>query len=735
MEERVNVEESLMKEKRIFVGGLGDKVTEDDLRKTFSSLGTIKAVDFVTTNGHSFAYIDFQPSSTKSLPKLFSSYNGCVWKGGRLRLEIAKEHYMVRLKREWEEDAELANKTTEETEDGLEAAEESKDIFKKSKLLTLENKQLQIFFPRLRKVKPVPYSGTGKHKYSFQRIEVPSRPIHFCDCEEHYAASEKAQLKHIPDFEDDQDGIVDDQEVNMMRSVMDKIFKKEDKSSTKEQRNDTPMENTMANNVLPSERCADLEEDNEVDNLVINIASGGNIKDQESEFGHHLISNIHSKQTTIKAQKERNDTNLKKIESNDNEFTSTMLEKKGPPETSPKKSKPDKKARKEQLLANILWRQKSSWKDLVGESGNNNSFSISHILPDAASLKQTTSNSKQQKMSKRVRFEDEVQEKVELSGDDEDSHTTESKRWKLRKQVKCKSSDSDPPEEHAEEAAVKSKSSNSNLPQELAEDEEDEAVKPKSSKSDPPEEHAAVKSKSSYSDLPEELAEGEAVKPKSFKSDTPKEHADEEAVKPLSIITNPPEEHVDDKALKENDGPLVGSVEEEIVIDKVSCGVDVPQTEDPGKVTESDKGGKCSWVQKSPWRDLVGETNSFSISHILPDPSSKRRKLINTTTTTVAAAVNPFNNMQQNLIKVIIPGSDVSSFSEKKESSESERISKKKKTDSGGTSCSPPIRKAPTDTELGQVCTFMRNAEAEKEWSKLRAAMSGSLKKKNNEKQ
>ncbi|KAL5699785.1 Protein REPRESSOR OF SILENCING 3 [Ranunculus cassubicifolius] len=75
MEERGNVEESLMneEEKRIFVGGLGDKVTEDDLCKTFSSLGTIKAVDFVTTNGRCFAYIDFQPSSTKSLPKLFSS--------------------------------------------------------------------------------------------------------------------------------------------------------------------------------------------------------------------------------------------------------------------------------------------------------------------------------------------------------------------------------------------------------------------------------------------------------------------------------------------------------------------------------------------------------------------------------------------------------------------------------------------------------------------------------------
>ncbi|KAK9274752.1 hypothetical protein L1049_022004 [Liquidambar formosana] len=87
---------------RIFVGGLGGNVSGNDLVKIFSSLGTVKAVDIVRTKGRSFAYLDFLPSSLKSLPKLFSTYNGCVWKGGRLRLEKAKEHYLVRLRREWD---------------------------------------------------------------------------------------------------------------------------------------------------------------------------------------------------------------------------------------------------------------------------------------------------------------------------------------------------------------------------------------------------------------------------------------------------------------------------------------------------------------------------------------------------------------------------------------------------------------------------------------------------------
>lgn len=38
-------------------------------------------------------------------------YNGCKWKGGVLRVEKAKEHYMDRLRREWAEaEAEAAVK-------------------------------------------------------------------------------------------------------------------------------------------------------------------------------------------------------------------------------------------------------------------------------------------------------------------------------------------------------------------------------------------------------------------------------------------------------------------------------------------------------------------------------------------------------------------------------------------------------------------------------------------------
>ena len=77
-------------------------------------------------------------------------YNGCLWKGGKLRLEKAREHYVARLKREWEEDAaaaELVSSQPATTNIGADKLEE-KPHTKES----LKTKLLDIYFPRLRKV-------------------------------------------------------------------------------------------------------------------------------------------------------------------------------------------------------------------------------------------------------------------------------------------------------------------------------------------------------------------------------------------------------------------------------------------------------------------------------------------------------------------------------------------------------------------------------------------------------
>ncbi|GMJ01536.1 hypothetical protein HRI_003822800 [Hibiscus trionum] len=251
---------------RIHVGGLGQSVSTDDLRKIFSAVGTVEEVDIVRTKGRSFAYVDILPSSSNSISKLFSMYNGCAWKGGKLKLEKAKEHFVARLKQEWEE-------TEAEVEEGSHQAKpSSSDIPNgKNKVHGSQNNHLRIFFPRLSKIKSLPFSGTGKHRYSFQRVETPALPIHFCDCEEHsgrFDATKPKEVKHCEEIS----GAVNEEELSLMSSVMNKLFERENVSNTSrpaiaKERDDViePVKDSLSN-----------EEENDDDDLIINVVSNAN---------------------------------------------------------------------------------------------------------------------------------------------------------------------------------------------------------------------------------------------------------------------------------------------------------------------------------------------------------------------------------------------------------------------------------------------------------------------------
>lgn len=59
---------------RIYVGGLGESVAENEVSRIFESVGgVVEGVELVRTKGRSFAYVDFLPSSNKSLSKLFGT--------------------------------------------------------------------------------------------------------------------------------------------------------------------------------------------------------------------------------------------------------------------------------------------------------------------------------------------------------------------------------------------------------------------------------------------------------------------------------------------------------------------------------------------------------------------------------------------------------------------------------------------------------------------------------------
>ena len=61
-------------------------------------------------------------------------------------------------------------------------------------------------FYLLVQVKSIPVLGTGKHKYSSTKVEVPPLPVNFCDCEEHWRATGTTRLREFHNGQAEIDG-------------------------------------------------------------------------------------------------------------------------------------------------------------------------------------------------------------------------------------------------------------------------------------------------------------------------------------------------------------------------------------------------------------------------------------------------------------------------------------------------------------------------------------------------
>ncbi|KAL5580091.1 hypothetical protein UlMin_012533 [Ulmus minor] len=416
---------------RVFVGGLGEAVAADELRRMFELAGgAVEGLDFVRTKGRSFAYVDFVPSSDKSLSKLFAKYNGCMWKGGRLKLEKAKEHYLLRLRREWDEDAGAA------TAAEVPPSEVNENLSTPGKsfgnLSTPEKLNLQMYFPKLRKMKLLPFSGTGKHKYSFQRFEVNSLPKWFCDCEEHAGpplAEKEKRTSHL----DTQSGGMNEEEVDIMNKVLNAFLQKQNDDS-----NVVHDDGTIQPDNGDSPELVDEDESDE-DNLILNVVSGGNNRlallesqqvDQVSKNQEPRSKDVRTRDVlAMQTGKDNVPSNNKRKslpndKSSENEFQSALSTGKERDNGTPNKKKkllpkdnkssgnrfeasisacreilptylekpgkvlPVQPAETEsgirQSFSHVSWSQKSSWRELVGDR-ENNAFSISGVLSGTAS--------------------------------------------------------------------------------------------------------------------------------------------------------------------------------------------------------------------------------------------------------------------------------------------------------------------------------------------------------------
>ncbi|CAN4122061.1 unnamed protein product [Withania somnifera] len=674
MAEMVRGDASTPKTVRIYIGGLGENVTAEDLKKTFSTaqLGKVESMDIVRTKGRSFAYLDLLPSSDKSLPKLFSTYNGCMWKGGKLRIE------------KWEEDATLS---TTSTHLPVTAAEKANSLISQKKGSKLDEGEIRIYFPKLRKIKSVSLRGTGKHKYSFQRVEAPPLPSHFCDCEEH-SGPHTAKQNSLCNY-DSKDGGMDDKELNIMNSVLNRILERENYSeqaprSKKLRRSNGTVDHFQNDKNLVNQEMGDD------DNLILNVVAGSNDRtimvkdpfqeamtatqvnedfvDQEmDDDDDNLIINVVAsandkttmfKEPTLEAIAAiQNSLSKKSLVATDKQKqgrkTSSNRKRKAPSEDEDSEahnllSKPEAKQSLDALICDrtdvcptevkpgslpsnrsARFAKKSPWKNLVSASSGA-TFSVLDILPSAIPVKETESDT------------DGVSESYFSDKTDEVSNNE-------------KVSD-----QHEELDKVES---------------EDEKV------SDQQEEPDNV-------ELEDEVSKDEKVSNKHEEPDKVAEDPTEKLDSPVDIYVR-----------------------------------------------------GAAWRQKSSWTELVRDAtrSSFSISQILPGPSlPKPEKKSDNTGKSDSQDVSKSHEGTKTVSlgtcsgSIFIVEQNNAHFSKELPMEQKGKM----KNEAGGPTPEKEHLSAPKqgDTNYRETCSFMKSAASIKEWTKTKAALSGSLKKKSNEK-
>lgn len=85
---------------RLFIGGLHPSVSNAALSDLLSSFGAPKALSRAT-NGN-YAHISLE---TDKPDQCIAALHNTVWRGASLQVQCAKEHFALRLRREWDEEA------------------------------------------------------------------------------------------------------------------------------------------------------------------------------------------------------------------------------------------------------------------------------------------------------------------------------------------------------------------------------------------------------------------------------------------------------------------------------------------------------------------------------------------------------------------------------------------------------------------------------------------------------
>lgn len=156
---------------------------------------------------------------------------------------------------------------------------------------------------------------------------------------------------------------------------------------------------------------------------------------------------------------------------------------------------------------------------------------------------------------------------------------------------------------------------------------------------------------------------------------------------------------------------------------------------------EMTKGG-ASWIQKSSWKELVGDagvSSTFTISHVLPESvplgpgSAKSGGAVNSRPNALSSNSSYLTSVEA---RKSAPAKEMTDPRRRRKSN------KDPMCDVGASSLdrAPPgcgsnqkLETAPAaPVGIGKVHTFVRSPDSEKEWAKAKAALSGYLKRSRN---
>ncbi|XWS52346.1 hypothetical protein CRYUN_Cryun11dG0060000 [Craigia yunnanensis] len=582
----------------------------------------------------------------------------------------------------------------------------------KNKVHVSQNNHLRIFFPRLSKVKSLPLSGTGKHRYSFQRVEAPALPIHFCDCEEHsghFNAVKQKEVRHHEEI----NGAMNEEELSMMSSVMNKLFQRGNVSNTSravlaKERDDfiKPVEDSLSTE----------EEEDDDDDLIINVVSNAN---------NRAAMSGSREQKKISAEKTRLDEN--------------QISKDGAIQSAGKVQKKNtlhpKKKRKSLLniedkheVASVSPRQRrnsqfnESEADFVENEADEDNLiiNVGSMANNGMALSRST---KHAKVSSKQKFKSSKTQTSE-EGLTENEHEEEKDLLLPKKKMKpIFAEERDGNEVVSTVPAEKGKFQTQSSGLLFAQTTGQESSLKQSSTS------CSWSQKSSWRALVGDRSNS------AFSLSNILQNVD--TTEEIQLISDGPNV---DNTLDSRNEKFATSKNLEGMSGKTEI-VNVLAESQPNQpnTASSNSGRGSSWLHKSSWMQLVSDkSNSFSISEILPG-TTKIQELTKPICEDVVTTDGNYSNIME-LYKTERKVYGSTALGIRKDGDSVQSIPEcNHQTVEGNKDASIPAvenicnsepnKGFSVDTSIGETCSFMRSSASLKEWVKTKAALKGSRKK------